>query len=552
MSPTLVIALVASFVAASCALVGSFLVLRRLALVGDAISHAVLPGIVLAFLVTGSRAALPMVIGAGLFGVVTVLLVELASRSRRLREDASIGVVFPALFAIGVILVSRYADAVDLDLDCVLYGEIAYAPWDTLSWSGRSLGPKALWVTGGTLLFDLAFVLLLFKELKLAAFDSKLAAALGFAPALVHYLLMAAVSITVVGAFESVGAILVVAMLIVPPATAYLLTDRLWLMLVLAVALGVGAALGGYASARVLDCSIAGAMATTAGVLFLLAFLFAPAHGTLARRVRHRQVVARVVRRGSAAGLLVVLSGLSFSEEPVRPLSADRPDTTESASTVPRGLWQLEGSLVDWTRDGGERRWLIAPFNLKYGLDTDTDVQLAFVPYTSVREEGRVVAGGTSDIAVRLKHNLWGNDGGPTALAIMPWISLPTGSSALSFDRVQGGVIVPLAIETSSGLGIGAMAEVDLLYNDADDRYGTAFVHTVVVGTDLSERWGGYLEYAGVASWDLDAGYVAFLDAGVTFGLSSRAQFDAGVRVGLTDDAADLGIFLGYTVRLPR
>ena len=283
MSPTLVILLVASCVAASCALIGSFLVLRKMALLGDAISHAVLPGIVIAFLFTGSRAALPMVLGAGALGVLTVLLVELFNRSRRLREDASIGVVFPALFSLGVILISRYASQVDLDLDCVLYGEIAYAPWDLLTIAGRDVGPKALWVTGSVLLLNLLLVLALWKELKLSTFDTGLAATLGFSPVALHYLLMSAVSVTVVGSFESVGAILVVAMLVVPPATAYLLTERLERMLVLAVLLGIVSALGGYALARWWDASIAGAMATVAGLLFLAALLFSPGHGLLAR-----------------------------------------------------------------------------------------------------------------------------------------------------------------------------------------------------------------------------------------------------------------------------
>lgn len=294
MSPTLVILLVASCVAASCALIGSFLVLRKMALLGDAISHAVLPGIVIAFLVTGSRAALPMVIGAGALGVLTVLLVELFTRSRRLREDASIGVVFPALFSLGVILISRYAAQVDLDLDCVLYGEIAYAPWDVLLVAGADLGPKALWVNGAVLLLDLLFVLIFFKELKLSTFDAGLSAALGFSPVLIHYLLMSAVSVTVVGAFESVGAILVVAMLVVPPATAYLLTDRLGVMLGLAVGTGIASALLGYGMARVLDVSIAGAMATVAGLLFVAALLLSPSHGLLARLLQLRRMGRRL------------------------------------------------------------------------------------------------------------------------------------------------------------------------------------------------------------------------------------------------------------------
>lgn len=304
MSPTLVILLVASCVAASCALIGSFLVLRKMALLGDAISHAVLPGIVIAFLLTGSRAALPMVLGAGALGVLTVLLVELFNRSRRLREDASIGVVFPALFSLGVILISRYASQVDLDLDCVLYGEIAYAPWDLLTVGGRDLGPKALWVTGGVLLLNLALVLTLWKELKISTFDSGLAFSLGFSPVALHYLLMSAVSVTVVGSFESVGAILVVAMLVVPPATAYLLTERLERMLVLAVLLGFTSALGGYALARWWDASIAGAMATVAGLQFLAALLVSPGHGLLARVLilrRERRRMLESMGRGQVA-----------------------------------------------------------------------------------------------------------------------------------------------------------------------------------------------------------------------------------------------------------
>lgn len=297
MSPTLAILLVGSTVAASCALVGSFLVLRRMALLGDAISHAVLPGIVLAFLFTGDRSALPMVLGAGALGVLTVALVELFNRSRRLKEDAAIGVVFPALFSIGVILISRYTASVDLDLDCVLYGEIAYAPWDLLFWGGASLGPKALWVNGGTLLLNLLLVGLLFKELKVTTFDPELAQSLGFSPVLLHYVLMSAVSVTVVGAFESVGAILVVAMLVVPPATAYLLTDRLGVMLGLGVALGVVSAIGGYFLARWWDASIAGAMAAVSGLLFVVAVAASPRHGLASRLLAQRRLGRRLAEK---------------------------------------------------------------------------------------------------------------------------------------------------------------------------------------------------------------------------------------------------------------
>lgn len=294
MHPTLTIVLVGSFVAASCALVGSFLVLRKMALLGDAISHAVLPGIALAFLLSGSRNPLAMLIGAGLLGVLTVFLVELANRTQLLKPDASIGVVFPALFSIGVILISRYAYQVDLDLDCVLHGEIAYAPWDpllvTLGGMTYDLGPRALWINGLILVLNAIVVGLFYKELKLSTFDGALAMSLGFSPVLMHYVLMTMVSVTVVGAFESVGAILVVAMLIVPAATAKLLTVRLSRMLLLATLFGVSSATLGYALARWWDASIAGCMATVTGIQFLAALLFAPTNGLVARTLRHRSL----------------------------------------------------------------------------------------------------------------------------------------------------------------------------------------------------------------------------------------------------------------------
>lgn len=285
---------VGSCVAASCALVGTFLVLRRMALLGDAISHAVLPGIAIAFLLTGSLGTLPMVAGAGALGVFTVFLVQALTHSRRMREDASIGVVFPALFSVGVILISRYVSSVDLDLECVLYGDITYVPLDTIAAIGGFRVPRALVVTGATFVLDLLLVLVFYKELKLSSFDPALAAALGFSPVAVHYALMSAVSVTVVSSFESVGAILVVAMLVVPPSAAYLLTDRLSRMLLLAVAIGLASTGCGYALARTLDASIAGGMAVSAGGFFLAAWVLSPRHGVVVRVLRSRALARRL------------------------------------------------------------------------------------------------------------------------------------------------------------------------------------------------------------------------------------------------------------------
>ncbi|HMQ30455.1 MAG TPA: iron chelate uptake ABC transporter family permease subunit [Chloroflexaceae bacterium] len=290
MSPELEVQLIAVVVAAACALPGVFLVLRRMAMLSDAISHTVLLGIVLGYFATRDLASPLLFVGAVAMGVVTVSLVELLNRTRLVKEDAAIGLVFPALFSLAVILISRYADNVHLDIDSVLLGELAFAPFDRLAVLGLDL-PRALVVGGATLLANLLLVALFYKELKLSTFDAGLAAALGFAPALVHYGLMTMVSITAVGAFDAVGSILVIALMVAPPAAAYLLTDRLPTMLGLSVAIGAASALAGYWVARWLNVSIAGSMASMTGVAFLLAYLLAPERGMLAlaaRRARQR------------------------------------------------------------------------------------------------------------------------------------------------------------------------------------------------------------------------------------------------------------------------
>ncbi len=297
-TPQIEIQAIAAVVAAACALPGVFLVLRRMALISDAISHAILLGIVLAFFVVEDLASPVLIVGAALVGLLTVVLVELLRRTQLVREDAAIGLVFPVLFSAGVILVSRFADSVHLDIDAVLLGELAFAPFDRFVLAGYDLGARALYVMGAILLLNLACLLVFYKELKLATFDAALAAALGFSPAFVHYGLMSLVSVTAVGAFDAVGSILVVALMIAPPAAAYLLTDRLAWMLCLSVAGGVASALAGYWLAHVLDASIAGSMASMAGLLFMLSFLFAPERGLLAlarRRARQRWEFAQTM-----------------------------------------------------------------------------------------------------------------------------------------------------------------------------------------------------------------------------------------------------------------
>lgn len=281
------IILCGSLIAISCGLLGSFLVLRKMAMLGDAISHAVLPGIVLAYLFSGSRGAIPMLIGAAALGVLTTLLIELFYKKAKLQVDASIGITFTWLFAIGIIMISLFAGQVDLDQDCVLYGEIAYVPLDLWFYGDFNMGPRTLWIAGGMLLTILFIIIRGYKGLFVTTFNEEYASAIGINIAFWHYLLMSSVSLTTVVSFESVGAILVVAFLIVPPATAYLISEKLKNMLWLTALFAVLSSIGGYYLAVLINGSIAGAMATVAGVLFCIVW----GYTTLAKQRERKLLV---------------------------------------------------------------------------------------------------------------------------------------------------------------------------------------------------------------------------------------------------------------------
>lgn len=277
-----------AMIAISCGLLGCYLVLRKMAMVGDAISHAVLPGIVLAYLFSASRETLPMLIGAAAIGVLTTVMIELFYKKARLQVDASIGITFTWLFAIGIILISVFAGQVDLDQDCVLYGEIAYVPLDLwISGNGTNLGPRSLWISSGLLVFVLLFVWRFYKALFITTFNEDFAKALGINVALFHYALMGSVSLTTVISFESVGAILVVAFLVVPPAAAYLLTNELKKMLLITTLFAILSSIGGYYLAVWINGSIAGAMATVTGVIFFLTWGFVQ----LKKQITHKEKI---------------------------------------------------------------------------------------------------------------------------------------------------------------------------------------------------------------------------------------------------------------------
>ncbi|MEO9484816.1 MAG: metal ABC transporter permease [Ekhidna sp.] len=268
------IILTGSLVAVSCAILGSFLILRKMSMVGDAISHSVLPGIVIAFFIAGSMQSIWMLVGAGILGILTTFLIEFFHQKGRLQTDASIGVTFTWLFALGVILVTYYAGNAHIDQDCILYGEIAYVPIDLVyDSSGNVLGPKAVIILSFVLILILLFVFLFYKELFITTFDTSFAKAIGISTSKWHYVLMGLVSLTTVASFESVGAILVVALLIAPAASAYLMTNQLKVMLILSAAFGILSSFFGYWLSYILDGSIAGAMVTVSGVIFAICYM---------------------------------------------------------------------------------------------------------------------------------------------------------------------------------------------------------------------------------------------------------------------------------------
>lgn len=288
--------------ALACALLGNFLVLQRMSMMGDAISHAVLPGLAVAFLLTGSRESLPMFLGAAAVGVLTTWFTQWIHNFGRVEQSAAMGVVFTALFAAGLILLVRAADTVDLDPGCVLYGAIEMVPLDTRTVFGFEL-PRAVVTLGIVLLVDTAFVVVFFKELRISSFDPSLATTLGINARLMNYLLMTLVAVTTVAAFETVGSILVIAMLIVPAAAAHLLTDRLRSMIVVSLIVAALSAVLGHVAAITVptwfgfsDTNTAGMMAAVAGGLFGLTVLAAPRHGLISKAVHRAAVTYRVIQ----------------------------------------------------------------------------------------------------------------------------------------------------------------------------------------------------------------------------------------------------------------
>ena len=291
------ITLIAITVAVACALPGVFLVLRGTTMVSDAITHTVLLGIVLAFFITQDLNSPLLMIGATLVGVATVWAIEALQQTKLLSNDAAIGIVFPLFFSIAIILITRYAGNVHLDEDIVLMGELAFAPFRRLMFFGLDVGPRALWTMLVILLINSLFIGLFYKELKITTFDAGFAAAIGFSPVLIHYGLMTLVSLTAVGAYDSVGSILVVGFMVGPPLAAFLLTNKLHVMIGLTAVMAVINSIAGVRLAFMLDTTIAGMIAVVTGVTTLLVFVFSPEKGLIKATVNRKREQKKIEQR---------------------------------------------------------------------------------------------------------------------------------------------------------------------------------------------------------------------------------------------------------------
>ena len=269
----------------ACAILGVFLVLRRLSMVSDAISHSVLLGIVIGYFITKDIGSALLIIGASLFGVLTTICIELLIKSKRVSEDASVGIIFPMFFSVAVILITRYARNVHLDTEVVLIGEIILAPFHRINFLGASL-PKALVQMSFVLLINIIFVTVFFRKLKISSFDPVYAGVAGIAGTGLYYIFMALISFTAVSAFESVGAILAIAFFISPAASAYLISKDLKITLLLSAVYAIVNSCIGYFLAVKFNVSMSGMCAVVSGLTFMITMAVYPG-GIITKMIRY-------------------------------------------------------------------------------------------------------------------------------------------------------------------------------------------------------------------------------------------------------------------------
>jgi hypothetical protein len=248
--------------------------------------------------------------------------------------------------------------------------------------------------------------------------------------------------------------------------------------------------------------------------------------------------------------------------ELMREMSTDRPDKTESPYTVDAGHFQIEMDIVTFSydryntdhRNTRVESLSIAAMNLKVGLLNNVDLQVVLEPYTSAREhdrDARVVSKqrGFGDLTIRSKVNLWGNDGGTTAFALMPFVKLPTNQDNLGNNSVEGGIIAPLGVELPFGWGMGVMTELDIVRDDAGGGHHAEFVNTITFGHDIIGDLGGYVEFFSLVNAESGSDWVGTLDLGLTYALTEDIQLDGGINIGVTRSADDLNPFIGLSWR---
>ena len=271
-------------------------------------------------------------------------------------------------------------------------------------------------------------------------------------------------------------------------------------------------------------------------------------------------VVAATAAAQPAAGAVPDKDGCNLfnpvPQELLRELSPDRPDKTESPYTVDAGHFQLEMDFANFTcsqTDGTTTRaWNVAPFNLKAGLLNQVDLQLAFGSYVHADTHaagGSTTQSGVGDLTMRLKVNLWGNDGGQTAFALLPFVTFPTSTGGLGTHAVEGGIIFPLAVKLPQDFNLGLEMAVGFLHDDNDNSYHGDFINSITVGHGLIGRLGGYLEFFSDISTESHSGWVGTVDAGLNFLVTENVQLDCGCNFGVTRAADDYNPFAGISVR---
>lgn len=315
----------------ACALIGSFLMLRKLSMVSDAISHSVLLGIVLAYFIIKDITSPLLIIGAALFGVFTVFAIEMLSSTGLVKNDDAVGIIFPLFFSVAVILITKYARNVHLDTDMVLMGEVIMSPLNRINILGFSI-PKSLFQMSIMFVLNLVFIVVFFKELKVSTFDEEFATIAGFSATILFYVLMTLSSLTAVVAFDAVGAILVVSFLITPASSAYLITKDLRNMLILTLIYSLINSIVGYYLSLYFNVSMSGMTAVVAGITFLFTFMFnrkGLITSIILRRKRKRQFKMELmlmhignhmgeVDESKELGINTIKNHLNWSEEELK------------------------------------------------------------------------------------------------------------------------------------------------------------------------------------------------------------------------------------------